>query len=490
MQSMFFHVNQPLGVASVVSHNDFGPTHTVRTQVVYPMEAPVITEDEPRVGLPAEYAVVCPKEHEFVWWQSSLIFSERDGNILVVEPDSANWILMNRHYYTIFETMKRPVPFGYVTHNPHISKEETHNFIMYCISRNLVRIENYPSIFEPLEMAPIPYIDRFVLQVGDIAAKERKRMPEKAADRVIERAFEQRFMDTIWIELAGLDIESDRELISHIMETINRQRERDFRKVRVLLHADCAAVTAEEAAYLDWNGIVVRGYCGSAEDLLEESTVERVRTMAKLDMLENLSVTITDPDDFFVLEDFLLKERLRNITLNFAPRDGKKKAYRDHHAKLMAEVCIKTLENMAGRLISESSRCPRIYPVSTVLRNLVSTRRDLPCAHNHPGGRSLFINSKGEVYHCGANRECPSEGAITASGCTLQSLMEKTSRCGAKSGACQDCQWRNFCPGLCPDAPWEDDRSDGRGMRCGFFRNIIPELMWKLEAKKDLLRFL
>jgi hypothetical protein len=495
MTGFFVHIDLPLNYSLIMAHTELGAGYPVRSEVIYPQPkapkhgrakerecppapVPVPARIEQAWSMPRfDYPRPQPGEHEFVYWQEGLVFIRREEGELVLEPESANWMLLSGAFATMFRELKRPIPYGYILCNAFISREEAGRFIDFCLAHNFLRLENRLVLYEPLAVAPFESPDTCVVELSRAERGKAKHSDSTLVARVIDELFASRVLVKPRLELHSASLHKDRDLIAECMALVERGREKEFKDLEMLLVVP-GKLDRSQAAFLAWHGIKVR-LC--LEDLKknEKEALNAIRAAGEEGILESISVTIDDPSDFPLLEQVITEGNVHEVRVVVAPLSSASWVMPADYAPIMAHNLVALGENCAASCTSGSGSMPVIEPLATLVNNLVSSTRRRPCfpANRHPMSARVCVDAGGMVFSCeGSAKEKRARGTpIHLAGPHLAhgQCHRGPGPCPAKPKECGPCPLRNFCPGICPAAGPRVSVEDS----CRMHRILIPELM-------------
>jgi hypothetical protein len=527
MTGFHVHIDLPLDYSLIMAHTEMGADYPVRSEVIYPQEKisggggklsgeagcpppePALARSEQGWPMPHfNYAQHQPGEHEFVFWGTGLVFIEREEGQIVIEPESANWMILTGPYAALFKEMKRPIPYGYILCNAFLARAEAGKFISFCLAHNFLRLENCLTLYEPLAVTPFESPDTFILELSRVSegGEGRQEDVKKCAPEVLVSVVDELFgkMAAGWkmaagmarLELHSATPEEDRHAIAECMALVEKAQQKEFRDLGILLHVPAGKLERSYAAFLAWHGIKVRLHL----DLIrknEEGAAKDLRTAREAGILESLSVTIDDPSDFPLLERLITLEQVSRTMVVIASPSTASCVPPADFPRIMAHNLLTLGENCQVYAGADGSlRVPIIEPLSLMVNNLVSSRRCPPCfaENQHPMSSRLYIDVEGMVFPCEgcAHEKASSDPPHRDEGwyrCqrNLGGRLYDCHRCDhslkschGQEKECTSCPFRNICPGICPAAPavsWKES--------CRIYRILIPELMARINRGRE-----
>jgi radical SAM protein with 4Fe4S-binding SPASM domain len=119
----------------------------------------------------------------------------------------------------------------------------------------------------------------------------------------------------------------------------------------------------------------------------------------------------------------------------------------------------------------------------------VHTDREISCTQKPYSGSRIFVDFNGTVISPGSTAGKKSAVKVTSSKEKLRAVMAAASGSSRRAEKCALCTFRNFCTGLCKGKPGEALTKKDEELYCAYIANVVQELMWNIDRKKELLSF-
>ncbi|MHC9543540.1 MAG: hypothetical protein AB9903_28860 [Vulcanimicrobiota bacterium] len=495
MDNLRFHVMPDSEISAVVLHRSHHPLYGLTRENVYPEESrqsftDLITTLRGRSPLSSFLPPPCAYDH--LYWQQNLYIEERNGRYIILEPDSAGLMVLDERMWHLFRLMERPVPYRYIVHNYLAPVGVTDSFIEECRCRNLLCLENSPAIFEHPFCEPPSVFAAAVLkpsQPGFENAVSLSPDSEVLIDKLLHEILPEKAGELPAVEIfsENKEMESVIPLISHLRGV------QGYESCPVMLHTPLESAESALAAFLAWNGVVVRAYSSSIEELMADSSSsrEKLHILLENQVLESLSLAVQKSSDCDVIETMMRRDSVPEVRVCLSlpevrvypslPEVGVYPGFPEALGQA-GDTGQDRVKEIAEALVAILERLPiearfRVFPVNYIFERLLHSRCDSPCTQRGLGHSTarVFFSFGGAVAICESSRL---NGAHFNRTCSDEYYRNDGWRCTSINEECAPCQGRGICPGRCTAVLNRFGRTDDKSI-CDFYRALIPELVVK-----------
>lgn len=494
MDNLRFHVMPDSGISAVVLHRGHHPLYGLTRENVYPEETRQSFTDliaALRGRTPLSSFLPRPGAYEHLYWQQNLYIEERNGRYIILEPDSAGLMVLDERMWRLFRLMEQPVPYRYIVHNYLAPVGMTDSFIEECRCRNLLCLENSPAIFEHPFCEPSSVFAAAALRLSQPDYENALSLsPDSEAliDKLLHEALPEKAGELPAVEIFSENPEKEMEsvvsLISHLRGV------QGYESCPVMLHIPLESAESALAAFLAWNGVVVRAYSSSSEELMADSSSsrEKLHILLENQVLESLSLAVQKSSDCDLIETLMQRDSVPEVRVYPSlPEVGVYPGFPE-----APDQCGDTgqgsdtgqgrVKEIAEALVTILEKLPiearfRVFPVNYIFLRLLHSRCDSPCTQRglgHSAAR-VFFSFGGAVPVCESFRL---NGAHFNRTCSDEYYRNDGWRCTSINEECAPCQWRGICPGRCNAVLKRFGRTDEKSI-CDFYRALIPELVMR-----------
>lgn len=457
-------------------------------------------------------------------WQNDLYFSSRGRETLIVEPESANWVILNERFFSLFELMKKPFPLFELCENPYTSVEETYQFVRYLLNRNIIRRRDWPCIFRPVMPSPLLYPSFLSIHVtescnfgckycyGD-APSSGKKMKKETVIKIIDRIYEELTRQDITIEFHGGEPLLVMDVVQAASERIKKLwGKKTDRRCRILLQTNASLINEETIDFFRKYDISVGvSMDGSARTHDRSRTYRDGRgthadTLRGLRFLKQHNITggvlavVEDPRDYIEITSYIFSLGYFGFRLNHLVCQGRGEldlSSARERGNNFAREFLGLVDYLDAYAREHRDIRLDIWPVNIMLFHLVSPHRPFMCMRSPCGAGShgLGFDYSGNVYPCEqlAGFQELSIGNVNDGKGILEMLDESQvikdirSRTVENIKKCRTCAFRNFCGAGCTAEAYSISKDlIMEDAHCAFYEKTFENLMWELHRKGDL----
>ncbi|MGQ9802194.1 MAG: radical SAM protein [Candidatus Saccharicenans sp.] len=470
-----------------------------------------------------------------------LYFSSRDQRILVVEPESASWIVLKKTDFSLLVSAGLIKPGSserafvrlsdlnlFQSQQPTSSTDYLLHLLYKLFIRNMVAINGYsyhqPSSLWSVQKYP-HYFNLHLTESCNLSCRycrvdhngsDPMMMSVETCKKIIKRVLEEVPGKKCIIGFHGgeplLNIEA-------VMEGSRYARE------------IAASVGKELTLSLQTNGVLLPRYSQLLKDLQVEVGVSidgpeelhnrhRIfrsgrgsfqEVMAGIEAARNSGLNpgflavIHNPEDYLAVAGFFFEQlKTRSFRLNYSCYEGRAKrelSFNPHRAAEFARHWLQ-LVDYGLEEFKRTGTWLSLDDLNLFVAHLIAKDRPHMCYRSPCGAGNAILGfgHDGRIYPCeelvGKDEFCLghiddplSLGRLLAESELLASLS--SSRKVDNVPACADCPWRHFHGAGCLNKSYEyfGDTAH-RDPMCHFYRTIFEELMWKLQDNPELVNLI
>lgn len=477
MDRLRFHVMPDSGISAVVLHRSHHPLYGLTREKVYPEESRHSFNDLITVlrgRSPLSSFLPPPGAYHHLYWQQNLCIEERNGRYIIMEPESAGLMVLDEKMWRLFRLMEQPVPYRYIVHNYLAPVGVTDSFIEECRCRNLLCLENSPAIYEHNFCEPPSVYAAVALSPSQHGRQNAlSLLPDSQAliDRILYETLPGKAGEHPAVEIFSENPETEMESVRSLIRYLRSAQ--GYEDCEVMLHIPLKCADSALAAFWAWNGVSVRAYSSSIEELTADSSScrDKLHILAENQALESLCLILQKSSDFDVIETLMLRDSVPEVRVypSFPEASGQGSGRGQDRVKEIAEALVSILE----KLPIEARF--RVFPAGYIFESLIHIHRASPCAQRGLGRNSarLIFNFAGAGPVCESSRL---NGARFRRTCSEDYYLNNGWHCTSINEECTACQWRRICPGRCTALLDRFSRTDEKSL-CDFYRVFIPELI-------------
>lgn len=447
----------------------------------------------------------------------SVTTEEVDGELLVIEPETASWAFMSPAEFAAYRQLHHRSA-GDVLADTSDTGEDTGRLISFAYRRGLLEIDSHrstdPTIFRDGHNSPeVHLVELLVTERCNLGcvyclagtAANMPRMNRDTALRAVDLAFAMVEADEFAFELSGGEPFLEFPLMRDIVDHIGRRQRSDGRHVSINVQTNCTLLNPDRVQWLADNDINVgisldgspRNHDRSRPLLGGKGSFAKV--IDGIDLMQRAGVpfgalvvlnrwNIDDPRE---LADFMVENGIHGFKLNPVAYLGTARSTWTDIGVTSAEV-IDYTQNLA-RLVGHEGYPLRESNLHGMCEFLVSKRRAVRCMRSHCGAGDTFqaVAADGTIYPCGRSTQSPglALGSVhdqqvqSLSGPARKSLViaEIRERRPHNLDGCTTCSYRQLCQAGCSAQAYE---------RYGTVRHRTPECDMYKTAYPWLMRWL
>jgi len=464
-------------------------------------------------------------ESDVVTRTGDFFISRRGQRCLVLEPESAQFLVMEPEYWRVFSYLERPRTFGdLVRAFPDLGARFLEPFVLQLHRTGLVRLRGKAyrnAAFLWRQVLAAPSFIAFHLG-GDCNFRctycysphgpSGPAMTKGTAETIIRRYLTALPGDALSIDFLGGEPLLHFDVMVHAMKTArellpNRRLSflmqtngslLDAAKVEILKKFDVGVGVSldgpaeiNDASRLDAGG-------GGTHAVVRENMLRARDAGLKVAPL----AVITDPSHYAPVLEYFVEMGFDFLRLNYSSCLGKARGSLDFGQARGEEFARGYIEmaHLANRLSRRSAAPLRIFDLAHYLGNLTRPRRDYMCLKSPCGAGENIISfdGRGLAYACeeyeGRTRSkmclgAPEDGDFVRFLKSSPALVELRGRTVDAIPRCRRCPFRNLCCGGCAHkalAAFGDFRREDP--MCRFFQVVFEELMWLVTDTPSAVR--
>ena len=516
MRDLYVHSETEHHISRIVAHTEDGAR--IDSSQMYP---PVVKERPLREGSPLDM-------NEYIMWQRDLHMSSRGRETLIVEPEGAQWVILNELFFSIFEMMKTPVPLHSVLNNPFASERETYDFLTFLLSKNIIRRRDWPTLFPPVMPSVFHYPSFFSIHVTEScnfgcrycyadAPSAGKKMSEETLLTIIEKIFRDFARQDFTIEFHGGEPLLVKDTVRKACQRIRELQEKiKPRRCKILLQTNGSLLQPSDMEFFREFDISVGISMDGPPEIHDrnrvfrdgrgthEATLRGIKMLREHNINGGILAVVENPEEYIPICDYIFSTGTTGFRLNHMVCQGRGEvdlSLARERGEQFARELLELLDYMDSCSKAYPDMFIDVWPINIMLFHLVSTHRPFMCMRSPCGAGShgLGFDYKGDVYPCEqlAGFEELRVGNVNDSD-SLFTLLEKSPviekirlRRVENIAKCSKCPFRNFCGGGCTAEAFSVFRNlEREDIYCTFYRRTFENLMWELNRRGDLSRLM
>lgn len=470
--------------------------------------------------------------NSFVATSPGLYRARRGDNILVVEPESAGWCVLDRIAWDAFQRLDgaaQPLRVSAFERDSGMPADAFADFVRRLYARNMISLDG-KTFFEPFEMWDVqPYPHYFNVHVTDAcnlacrycrvsARAAAPFMTPDTARRIVRRIIAEIPSPTISIGFHGGEPMMNLPAIAAAVKEGNRAAERlkgtpGEKTIKYLMQTNGTMLSGKTLASLKALGIqigvsidgrpevhdarrVFRSGKGSSQAVCRGIDAAN-HAGAKLGYL----AVVHEPDRYVDVLDYLVRDRgAKSVRINFSMPEGRAKdllAFPDDRGDAFARGWLAMVDyavdhhTQAGIWLDIADLNLFVYHLMTKERPHMCYRS--PCGM---GNAILGFGHDGRIYLCdevvGNDEFCIGDIHIETN---LKLLLDNSparrkimdARDVSRVAKCANCPWRRFHGSGCTSKVYAQfGNIEKEDAMCRFYQVVFEELMWRLWEKPEL----
>lgn len=461
-----------------------------------------------------------------------LSLRRRGQRLLMIEPDSASWVVLEGPCLEFWQLLRQPLSWYELSIKQHVfSVAEREGFLLYLFRNGMIRVNGRSYFSGPLWPPVMRYPCFLCLHLTESCNFACKycmadskpnlgTMPIATAEKILYRCLHELPSEGLTIDFHGGEPLLAWEAIRHCVDYANMINERDglnktlwffFQTNGSLLTEEIVRGCVERKIMVgvsmdgprsvhDRNRIFAGG---GAERGTFDVVREKVQMARKFGLKTGLLGVIHDPADYLPAFRFMTDEMGYDaFRLNYSSYIGRSARLLDFPVE-RAEAFAHAWLDLVDAALAWSRQHEvnlDICDINNQINNLIRKDRPFMCYRSPCGaGNSVFgFAIDGGIHAC---EEMASSGA-----CRLGSIFDESQtltdiidnnelaielkkRCVDNIPRCSRCPIRRFCFGGCTSRTLA---LYGTFMRespmCGFFRLVFVGMMWRLYENPDMVK--
>lgn len=459
-----------------------------------------------------------------------LHFSRRGRRVLVVEPVTAAWYIVEDELWPVFAATARPVTLeGLIRRFPHLRPQSIRTLAAQLYYLGMLRVNGRPyHSVESLWKRPQPLGPTFLaLHMAEgcnfrctycynSAGSFSRRMPREIWRRILEKAFREIRAPHLTFDFMGGEPLLAFEEVVEAARYARELAERHGKGVSFAMQTNGSLLTEERVKVLKELGVGVGVSLDGPEEIHDFYRVGAGGRGTHRRVLENLLrardaglrvsplAVIYAPENYREALEYFLDLGFVGMRFNYANMMGRAR----QHLSFAPERAIAyhrgfmEMVERALRWCKEHDRPLVIYDLNFMIRNVTSKGRDYMCMRSPCGAGDsiLSFSVDGNVYAC-EEYEVRTRGKFLLGTLeeldlgNLMQLSEKLRRLKRRRveniPKCSRCHLRYVCGGGCTHKALA---TFGELLRedpmCGFYMSTYEELMWKIWDDPCIVHYL
>jgi len=517
MGKVVFHACDTGAFSAVKAHMPVGDDDVrVKSEQVYPPPRP----------LPATFQVPPADPGDTVAWQDGIQMLPRGRETLIVEPETAQWAVLDERAVAFFALCRQGVPVNTLLCNAFMAPPETLEFLTFLLAKNILRRLEWPLLHPPVMPVPFRFPSFFSIHLTDScnfkctycyadAASSGKKMKKTTALTIIDKIFDDFFRQDITIEFHGGEPLLARGMLGDLCARI-REREKKGKgaSCTILLQTNGSLVTPADIELFKTCGISVGVSLDGPREVHDrnrvyhdgrgtwEDAMRGFRLLRENHIRGGLLAVVQDPREYVDICRFILDQGITGFRLNHMICQGRGDVKLDEvtpRGEFFAREFLELVDFLYDYSVQHPELSIDVWPLNIMLAHLVSAHRPFMCMRSPCGAGShgLGFDYRGDIYPCEQLAGFSEMNVGTALGHeglrvvlekspVIQKVKERTVQSMEK---CRGCTWRNFCGGGCTaEAFAVHGKLMASDIHCTFYERTFENLMWALHKNGELIR--
>lgn len=472
-----------------------------------------------------------PKNEDIIFKKPDLYYSKRSADILIIEPATGSWVILDDKHYKIFSTIDSHINFGAVLErNNDYSEEGLRNFVYILYKNNIISIndeyyfdENFfktnyrlwPNLFSILVSDKCNLNCAYCYYGAD---KTGKIMSKETLHNVLKRIYEELPLNNsnYAVTFHGGEPLIAMDIIKEAHDYIKILDKKHGKFTILLCENNGTLLNEKNISLLKEMDVRIGVSIDGPEDIHDKYRVYSNgrgsfnEAFAGYKLAKNMGLspgciaTIYDPEDMIKSFEFFINNGIHDFRLGIAHCFSGRSSlleYPEDRSYKFAENFLKIVD-MALEFNKLHPGVLHFADLDEMLNNIVVKTREFYMCLRSPcgaGNSIVCFTAEGDIYPC----DCISGEKdvkianisdkrplyrILSESDIIQSLRKRTVWNIPK---CKRCAWRNFCGANCAAVSYGTYKDMLRETPfCGFFKIVYEKLIWKLHDDGSLLDFL
>ncbi len=460
--------------------------------------------------------------------------SRRGKEVLLVEPESAGWCILDEAQWTVFhriETLAQPRRLGDIGHSDLLTRDAFDDLVRMLYYRNLISLDGC-IYFDPQRMWAVQeYPHYFNIHVTDgcnlacrycrvTSRKSAPMMSTETCALITRRVIEEIPSHAATIGFHGGEPMLNLNAIEAGVKAANEAKARlngtaKDKPVRFLMQSNGTMLSAKTVAVLQRLKVGVGVSIDGPPALHDAQRVfhngrgtshflaRGLKAAAAADLKLGYLSVVHEPERYVEVLDYLVTELgATSVRLNYSMPEGRAKdvlAFPDERGEAFARHWLKMVD-YAVEHHRKSGVWLDICDLNLFIFHLVSKQRPHMCYRSPCGlGNSILgFSHDGRIYLCDevVGNEAFCIGDIhdpTDLGALLDNSSDRRKMMDARRlenlGKCSSCVWRRFHGSGCASKTFAHygcvEKDDPM---CRFYQVVFEELMWRVWKNPDLVK--
>ncbi len=459
----------------------------------------------------------------------------RKKEVLIIEPETASWIVLKDKELFLFNSLDKPMRVGEIKRNilSSVTHREKEEFLLKLYHRNMITL-NGLSFYDPVELWKPPqrypaFLCFHITEACNFACKycyaradqkdaHKKVLPKEVAHKAVEKILEELPMENLLLDFHGgepflaFEARIDTRKYAH-----HYNKKRGINKnLSFVVQTNGSLLTVERAKTLKELGCNIGvsldgpAFVHDAQRIWPNgkgtfNTVwKNVKEVIEAGINIGFLAVIHNPENYINTFKFFIEElNLQNFRINYSGYIGRAteelefpygraKTFAYHYLK-MVDAVIEHVKRTQKPLI--------IRDLDSQINNIVSKARPFMCYRSPCGcGNSILgFGQDGGIYACeeATGVEEFKIGNIFED-VSLTDVVDKSPVLKHINGRtvdnipkCKNCLFKRFCGGRCTTKSFARYGNFRReDPMCRFYQIIYPELIWRIHDNPEIVPLL
>ncbi|MGV8118189.1 MAG: radical SAM protein [Candidatus Xenobiia bacterium LiM19] len=525
LKDIYFHCNHDHFLTSVVLHRYIEERQELQSSVIFSGDRSCGCEPASE----SKSLIPPPSMDEFLFWQRGLHITHRGREHLIVEPETARWVILDDRFFSLFQQAQYPRPLYEMLDNPFASAADSRDFINYLVKRNILTRTDWPSLQPPVMPSPLHFPSFFSVHIiescnfkctycyGD-APSSGKKMKMETMLKIIDHIVKDFSRQDITIEFHGGEPMLARNLIEAACERLREHYSSiNGRTCSILVQTNASLINEKDIEFFKKYDISVGVSLDGPEEIHNRNrvykngkgtyhdTIRGWKLLREHRINGGILAVVERPEEYIAIAGHILSLGTTGFRLNHMVCQGRGEvdmARVRERGEAFAREFLDLLDFLADYAKSRPGLFLDIWPLNIMLFHLVNDHRPFMCMRSPCGAGShgLGFAYNGDVYPCeqlvGLDRL--KVGNINKCSSSLKQMLEEStvieqvrSRTTSRMERCSRCPWRNFCGGGCTAEAFAVTGTLLReDVDCSFYERTFENLMWELHRRGDLNRLM
>ncbi|MHC9544132.1 MAG: radical SAM protein [Vulcanimicrobiota bacterium] len=524
LRDIYFHCNHDHFLTSVVLHRNIEESQELQSSVIFSSDRSGGCEPASE----GKSLIPPPSMDEFLFWQRGLHITHRGREHLIVEPETARWVILDDRFFSLFQQAQYPRPLYEMLDNPFASTADSRDFINYLVKRNILTRTDWPTLQPPVMPSPLHFPSFFSVHIIEScnfkctycygnAPASGKKMKMETMLKIIDYIVKDFSRQDITIEFHG----GEPMLARNLIEAACVRLREHYSSIRgrtcsILVQTNASLINEKDIEFFKKYDISVGVSLDGPEEIHNrnrvykngkgtyQDTIRGWKLLREHRINGGILAVVERPEEYIAIAGHILSLGTTGFRLNHMVCQGRgdvDMARVRERGEAFAREFLDLLDFLADYAKSRPGLFLDIWPLNIMLFHLVNDHRPFMCMRSPCGAGShgLGFAYNGDVYPCEqlVGLDKLKVGNINKCSSLKQMLEESTvieqvrSRTTSRMERCSRCPWRNFCGGGCTAEAFAVSGTLLReDVDCSFYERTFENLMWELHRRGDLNRLM